>query len=63
LADSLQKMSNFNVLALRQLADRLLRRGAPTRRASAIFCTRDFLALRASINFSTIISSIMLLCK
>ena len=26
----------------------MLRHGAPTRRASAIFCARDFLALRAS---------------
>jgi len=40
-AGRLQKMSNFNVLA-RRFAARLLRRGAPTRRASAIFCARDF---------------------
>jgi len=41
MADRIQKMSNFNVLA-RRFAARLLRRGAPTRRASAIFCARDF---------------------
>jgi len=35
----------------------LLQRGAPTRRASVIFCARDFLALRArsSDNFNLVL--------
>jgi hypothetical protein len=41
MADHLQKMSNFNWLA-RRFAARLLRRGAPTRRASAIFTRAIF---------------------